>query len=292
MELSSLYYLLYSCDFFGSLGLDTIKVQVVKKGEEVVVMEEQFLQESKKTKGRKVRKVIPWIILGLILTCVIGFFVYVNDYYRASDDVQKYLTSNDQVKVEKEGKWISFIPADREYTKGLIFYPGAKVEYTAYAQLMNEIAKEGYQCTLVKMPFNFAVFGKNYAGKVRDAYPNVKSWYISGHSLGGAMAASYIAEHSEDYEGLVLLGAYSAKDLSDCNLSVLSIYGENDLVLSRDKLKESNARMPENFTEYCIVGGNHANYADYGNQKGDGTALIDRQNQIMQTAQQISMFLN
>ncbi|MDD5933960.1 MAG: hypothetical protein PUC65_00085, partial [Clostridiales bacterium] len=93
-------------------GLDTIKVQVVKKGEEVVVMEEQFLQESKKTKGRKVRKVIPWIILGLILTCVVGFFVYVNDYYRASDDVQKYLTSNDQVKVEKEGKWISFIPAD------------------------------------------------------------------------------------------------------------------------------------------------------------------------------------
>ncbi|MBQ3182303.1 MAG: alpha/beta hydrolase, partial [Clostridia bacterium] len=36
---------------------------------------------------------------------------------------------------------------------------------------------------------------------------------IGGHSLGGAMAASYLAETEEKYDGLILLAAYTTADL-------------------------------------------------------------------------------
>ena len=55
------------------------------------------------------------------------------------------------------------------------------------------------------------------------------------HSLGGSMAASYVAEHVSSFEGLVLLGSYSTADLSESDLSVLSICGSEDRVLNREK---------------------------------------------------------
>ena len=93
------------------------------------------------------------------------------------------------------------------------------------------------------------------------------------------MAASYAATHSEELKGLIFLGAYSTKDLSDTDLRVLSLYGSEDQVLNREKLAESHGLMPPDFTEYVIEGGNHAGYGDYGAQKGDGTATITAEEQ-------------
>lgn len=42
----------------------------------------------------------------------------------------------------------------------------------------------------------------------------MNSWYVGGHSLGGAMAASYAAKHTDELDGLVLLAAYSTADLT------------------------------------------------------------------------------
>lgn len=93
------------------------------------------------------------------------------------------------------------------------------------------------------------------------------------------MAASFAATHSDELEGLIFLGAYSTKDLSGTDLRVLSLYGSEDQVLNREKLAQSHALMPANFTEYVTWGGNHAQYGDYGAQKGDGTATITAEEQ-------------
>ena len=41
--------------------------------------------------------------------------------------------------------------------------------------------------------------------------------------------------------------------------------------------------MDYNLTEYVINGGNHAQFASYGNQAGDGVATISNENQRKQT---------
>ena len=104
-----------------------------------------------------------------------------------------------------------FLPEDPK--RGLIFYPGGKVEETAYAPLMREAAENGTLCVLLKMPLRLAVLDVNAADGIQTAYPVVKNWYISGHSLGGSMAASYAAKHTETFQGLILLAAYSTEDL-------------------------------------------------------------------------------
>ena len=105
-----------------------------------------------------------------------------------------------------------------------------------------------------------------------------EDWYLSGHSLGGAMAASYAADNGENLDGLVLLAAYSTVELPE-HLSVVSIYGSEDKVLNMESFEQGRGYMPEDYTELCIEGGNHAWFAYYGEQDGDGTASITREEQ-------------
>ena len=50
--------------------------------------------------------------------------------------------------------------------------------------------------------------------------------------------------------------------------------------------------MGTNNTEYIIDGGNHAYFGCYGEQKGDGKALITRDKQINLTVNKILEFLS
>lgn len=165
-----------------------------------------------------------------------------------------------------------------------------KVEYTAYIPLMQECADRGILCALVEMPFNLAVFDINAADGIKEAYPEIKNWYIGGHSLGGSMAASYLEKHIDDFEGLILLGSYSTVDFSDSNLKVLSIYGSEDRVLNKEKYEQNKSNLPDDYSETVIDGGCHAFFGVYGNQDGDGTPTITNEEQIQLTADKIAAF--
>ena len=112
-------------------------------------------------------------------------------------------------------------------------------------------------------------------------------WYLSGHSLGGAMTASYASGHLESLNGLVLLAAYPTKSLKSDSFSVLSLYGSEDGVLDMEKVEEGNSFMPADYAEICIEGGNHAQFGNYGEQKGDHAADISREEQQAQTVEAI-----
>ena len=155
---------------------------------------------------------------------------------------------------------------------GIIFYPGGLVEYQAYLPLMEKLARKGAFCVLVKMPFDFAFFDFRAAGRFMKLYPQIDKWYMAGHSLGGAMAASYLSRHEEDFEGLILLAAYSTHNISGAGLKVLSIYGSKDGVLNKAHYQKYRKNLPaldKGLTEIIIEGGNHAQFASYGAQKGD-----------------------
>lgn len=50
------------------------------------------------------------------------------------------------------------------------------------------------------MPFKMAIFNKNAAYKIIDKYSNIKHWYLCGHSMGGAMASSYVSKNKDKVE--------------------------------------------------------------------------------------------
>lgn len=173
----------------------------------------------------------------------------------------------------------------------MIFYPGGKVQYEAYAPLMEACAKQGILCILLQMPGNLAVLDINAAEGIPEDYPDIENWYIAGHSLGGSMAASYISSHEKGYKGLILLAAYSTADLKEKGLDVLSIYGSQDGVLKMNSYEKYRSNLPEKFTEIVIPGGCHAYFGSYGAQKGDGTPEISNEEQILLTADAIGDFI-
>lgn len=220
-------------------------------------------------------------ILSIIIIFVGGIFIYASDYYRAATDALSVLQSADEVTVtQTDGAYI-FSPDKAEC--GLIFYPGGKVEYSAYSPLLSELAKENILCILVEMPLNLAVLDVDAAAKYFDKYPGIDKWYIGGHSLGGSMAASYASENSDKLDGLILLASYSTADLKDSGLEVISIYGSNDGVLNMDKYDEYKQNLPSSTVERIIEGGCHAYFGSYGEQKNDGTPTVSRNEQINET---------
>ena len=234
-------------------------------------------------------KIALYIILALVII-IAGFSIwYLTDYSHADASVNAYLNGTDNVSVEKIDNGLFLDGPGNE--SALIFYPGAKIEYTAYLPLFTELANDGVDCFIVEMPFNLAFFGLDSADSiVSNSNFTYDKWYISGHSLGGVVASYYVKNHSTDYDGLILLASYPAEDLN--NVSVLSIYGSNDKVFNKETYDKSKGLMDYNLTEYLINGGNHAQFASYGNQAGDGVATISSENQRKQTEKEILEFIN
>jgi hypothetical protein len=243
--------------------------------------------------NKRKRRIILWLVSVIVIIAVItgAGAIYVNDYYRAdSNAITTFATSN-TVFTETLDKRTVVYAAEKAKT-GFVFYPGGKVEYTAYEPLMKACADKGILCVLIEMPFNLAVLDMNAAEGIMSRYPEIENWYIGGHSLGGSMAASYLSKNVDEFEGLILLGSYSTADLSGTDLDVPSIYGSEDKVMNYEKYTNNKTNLPKDFTEVVINGGCHAGFGMYGAQDGDGIPIISNEEQIRLTAEKISELVN
>ena len=239
--------------------------------------------------NKRKRRIILWLVSVIVIIAVItgAGAIYVNDYYRAdSNAITTFATSNTIFTETLDERTVVYAPEKAK--TGFVFYPGGKVEYTAYEPLMKACADKGILCVLIEMPFNLAVLDMNAAEGIMSKYPEIENWYIGGHSLGGSMAASYLSKNVDEFEGLILLGSYSTADLSGTDLDVLSIYGSEDKVMNYEKYTDNKTNLPKDFTEVVIDGGCHAGFGMYGAQDGDGIPIISNQEQIRLTAEKIS----
>lgn len=234
-----------------------------------------------KPKTKKRLKITAISVLAFLLLIISAFYIYTLNYYRADEVAMQTIASEENSVVSLEKMWVFYPQQEHASDTALIFYPGGKVEAMAYAPLLEQLSRQGITCVLLKMPFNLAVFDINAADRVFEQLPEVKHWYIGGHSLGGAMASSYASKHIDKLEGMILLGAYP---VSSTELPTLAIYGNEDLLLDTTKLVNTPNQL-------VIEGGNHANFGNYGEQDGDGTASITREDQQRQTVEEIIGFI-
>lgn len=246
--------------------------------------------KKQKNNNKKNLKRILLILIGIIIICTVIVFVYINDYYKADkENINAYLELSEVTKIKVEKDIIVY--GEKTDKIGYIFYPGGKVEYTSYEPLLKNIASHGITTILIKMPANLAILNTNAANGIQEQFPNIKSWYIGGHSLGGSAAAMHISKNIEKYEGMILLGSYSTKDLSNTNLRVLSLVGSEDKIVDMEKYNNNYNLLPKETQNIVIEGANHAYYGMYGKQDGDGEALITNEEQINIATNKIVEFL-
>lgn len=224
-----------------------------------------------------------WILLLIPIMLAGGFVIWAETPLGPMPEALAALESDAQVQVE-QGDWYVFRPVGQTPDSGVIIYPGGRVDSRSYAPTARALAEEGYLTIIVPMPLNLAVFSPGAAADVIAAYPEISSWAVGGHSLGGAMAANFARKNPTMLDGLFFWAAYpaSSDDLSGQELNVISIYGTLDGLATADKIDASRALLPADTVWVAIQGGNHAQFGWYGDQPGDNPATISREEQQAQ----------
>lgn len=232
------------------------------------------------------RKLLLAITLTIITVSVFAFLLWASISRPPSTDALDALRDSDQVIISTD-PWLTFEPKSMTATLGVIIYPGGRVDPRAYAAIANRIAAQGYFVVIVPMPLNLAVLAPQAASNVITRYPEIDKWVVGGHSLGGAMAANFARRYPEIIEGLFLWASYPASgdDLSDTGLSVISIYATNDQLATPEEVLAAADLLPADTIWIVVQGGNHAQFARYGVQPGDGEADLPpilQENQIFE----------
>ena len=228
------------------------------------------------------KKWITRIVLLIFILLLIGtgaFIWWGSNPLEAMPEALDALESDDRVLITPKA-WITFWPLKSSPEIGIILYPGGHVDPVAYAPLAKEIASAGHFVVIPRMPLNLAVFDVNVADEIIEVNPDIKTWVIGGHSLGGAMAAEYVSANPSAVDGLFLWASYSAEstNLSGfSDLDVFSIYGTKDERV--EEIRLSRDRLGQNTMWIEMDGANHAQFGWYGEQPGDGVATISRKAQ-------------
>ena len=252
---------------------------------------------------------------GILLALgVLGFVFWASRGLGPGEAAARALAPDEHVVVhERGGDWHVFTPSpDSQPLSGeswrvdplryigaveraIIIYPGGRVDARSYAPLARRFALKGYPVVLVHAPLNLMLLASDRAATIAGVYPEVRTWTLIGHSLGAA-AASRLIDRAEPVDlstygidSLVLLAGYPASwwDISDKPVSVLSVTAEHDEVLDREAWEAARSRLPGHTEFHEIAGGNHAGFADYGEQRGDGEAGISSAEQMDRTVERV-----
>jgi pimeloyl-ACP methyl ester carboxylesterase len=230
------------------------------------------------------------LLLGfsVLILAVLGFLGWASLARVPSPEAFGALRPDPQVNVSLD-RFVTFQPAKKKPTTAFVFYPGARVDYRAYAAPLHRIAAEGYLVILLPVRLNLALLDVNAADRAIAAFPSIRHWVMGGHSLGGVAAATYASNH--DVDGLVLWASYPADDsLKNSNVKVLSIYGTQD-ISTPELFEDKQVLLPTGSQSVVILGGNHAQFGDYGPQPGDHEATITRAEQQKQAVEATVQFL-
>jgi hypothetical protein len=220
---------------------------------------------------KKVLKIVTITLITIIAAFTAITLIYLNmDQYGPSETA---LATAETYNIEKvDGNYQTL----NDTSVGLIMYPGAKVDPLAYSYL----ASTGYNVFIIDTPYNIAMFQPNEAQNIMDDNPQIDSWYIMGHSLGGVVAYNY--ETNPNVEGIISLASYPIVDESnlDSPTDILALYAVNDGLVSEDE----RAVLPKN-SQIVIIEGNHAGFGNYGIQEKDNQSPItsDAQNELIVT---------
>ncbi|MFJ2619925.1 alpha/beta hydrolase [Glutamicibacter sp. NPDC087344] len=234
--------------------------------------------QAQKTAGKRRRRRGWLIALSVVLVAIVvavgAFVAWAKDTYPSDAGVVAEVQSDSRVVYEELDGMIRLAPAHTESTQGLVFLVGAKVEPEAYVGRLAQAAAAGVTVLIIEPPLNLALLELDSFDSLTASEPQIQHWAVGGHSMGGVKACSY-AEDSKVTK-LLLFASYCSTDklAERQDLSVLSLQGSEDLVINQENLHNAAASMPENTDQELLQGVTHGQFGSYGDQPGDGQALI------------------
>lgn len=219
-----------------------------------------------------VRALVALVVVLVLL--VVGVLFWANMVMRGERDAAIDAWTDPGVSIRSTDHSIVMTPTGEASGEGLVYIPGARVDPYAYMYVLSGAVAEGLTVVITKPTLNLAFFDQRPLDTFTADAPEVSSWAVGGHSLGGVRACQ-LAD-SPEVAGLVLFGSYCANDLSDSRMPVLSISGSADGLSTPEKIAEAAPLLPQSAVFVEIEGLNHAGFGSYGPQSGDGVGTVSR----------------
>lgn len=218
---------------------------------------------------------LGWSLVGAIALILLGAILWWLRPYVASGIALDALQSDERVVVDSTPTEITLTPSSPTSGVGVIFLPGAKVDARAYGNMLRPLADAGHVVVIVKEPLGIAFLSTSSAPRWAAAHPEVNTWVVAGHSLGGVVAAQNAADSAE-IDDLVLWASFPASDISAQAVAALSVFGSNDTLTTPERVAASRSDLPSDTEFVEIRGAIHGFFGDYGSQPGDGDPSTPR----------------
>lgn len=246
---------------------------------------------------KKKRSIHRWIRIAFLLWATF-VMVYLANSYRTRGVPDNLLRSTSTLSVVDDPTHLAFIPNSATNKPALLFICGSGVSAQAYVPLLHPLAAEGHPVFIIKLPLRFAPLPSHKqaavdrAREVMAAHPEIPTWVISGHSLGGALACRTAASAPQAFAALVLVGTTHPKhDMASLPLPVTKIYASNDRVAPVNRVMANKKFLPPGTQYIELKGGNHSQFGHYGHQLLDGKATLTRETQQAATREAIRKVL-
>ena len=225
------------------------------------------------TRRRSRLRTVLLVVAGLCGLAVLAFVVWASLARPAEPAALQAAIDDPEVEVTL-GPVVELRPTGAEPTRGVVFYPGARVHRAAYVATWAPIVAATDTLVLIpRMPLNLAFFGRSRAEDLLAASPGIDEWWVGGHSLGGAMAASWLGDQEPGtVDGLTLWASFStggAGLVDRDELRVLSVTGSRDGLATPQDIAQRRGLLPDDADMVEVEGMNHAQFGAYGPQTRD-----------------------
>ncbi|WP_136715648.1 alpha/beta fold hydrolase [Halorientalis salina] len=221
------------------------------------------------------KRAIVWLLAVMVVVATLGVGWAANPHQPRSGSVAAATDDANVTVEERRGSYVISQTGDEPASVGLVFYPGGHVDPEAYVPVLAPYAAEtGVRVYVPKMPFTLSVLDPDRAGVFREQAPEIRTWYVGGHSLGGSMACQYASNNPERVDGVVLAGSYCEQSINGTDLSALQVLGSRDGVVTSAESTATDRNLPENATVITLEGVNHTQFGSYTGQADDLPANV------------------
>ncbi len=231
---------------------------------------------ARDTSRRRWPRLVGRTLAGVATVAVVGSLVWLVPF-AATPTAVAAMAGASGVRVSDASTTITLMPESGSVTSGLVFQPGARVDPRAYVPILTEVSRGGVLVVIVKQPFDIGFLAIGAPAAAIEAHPEVTTWEVGGHSLGGVAASSYAGSHTDTVRGLVLWASYPIGSLAQSGLRVASVSGSADGLATPADIEASRVDLPGDTAYTVVEGGVHAFFGDYGEQPGDGTPGVSRE---------------
>ena len=181
------------------------------------------------------------------------------------------IDNNYAYEIVSDEDYVTYVP-DANATHGFLFYLGTVIAPEYYDYLASALAKQGYLVVISTNAMAYTLYDKEES--TFDDYPNI-TFFVGGHSQGGAAAVKRTNENRDKVAGVVLLAPiapleYPQDSIADAGIPVLLLEATKDGVLTSAMKADAKLCIPDD-SEQHMIEGCHMSFSTFDS---DGTLTM------------------